>query len=192
VPDFYDSLGRLGDHVDGSRLIRFYAHLRRLVSAAVILICVTLYASDAAAQGGSIGGHIGVAVGVASRDRGSTTTMVEDFGISLPMGLILLKNKAVPIDLAVVPTFTGDEVNLSYGVNTAHSIGGGYAIGFGGYIDPGNDAWGLAPALDKLLLQMNSGKALIADLFVPVQFNKDAHGASYVSVSVAVHVGLAF
>ena len=161
-------------------------------AVAVLVAVVTLWTSDAAAQGRSVGGHVGVALPLVSRSQGETTMLVDDFAIIFPMGVVLRLNTGLPIDLAVVPTLHKHRVEFSMGVNTIHGIGHGFAVGGGVFVDVSNRAWGFAPAFDRVLLHMAGGRALVGDLFVPVAFHKDTHGARYASIGVATHVGVAF
>ena len=171
------------------------AHARRLFApAAISIFLTTVGVSDLAAQGSSVGGHIGLALPIVSRSQGDTSTMTEDFAVSIPAGIIFLKNGPVPIDLAVFPTFVDGGLDFGLGIATARGIGSGYAVAMGVYVDFSNSAWGIAPALDKVLVDLGSGKALIADLMVPIQFNKDddIDRTPYTSVGLGVHVGFAF
>lgn len=136
---------------------------------------------------------MGVALPLVSRSQGETTTMTDALAVSIPIGVVLRKNTGVPIDIAVAPTVLNNgRVVFSMGVNTAHGIGHGFAAGGGLLLDISGHSWGLATALDRVLLKMPRGRLLVADLFVPVQFQKDKQGARFVSVTLATHVGLAF
>ena len=119
--------------------------------------------------------------------------MMEARAISVPIGVVLRKNTGLPIDITVVPTLLLDHrVDFAMGVNTVHGIGHEFAAGGGIVVDVSNWSWGFAAALDRVLRHMDGGRVLIGDLFVPVLFHQDAHGAGFTSIGVAMHVGVAF
>lgn len=151
------------------------------------------WTSTAAAQGRSVGGHVGVALPLVGRSKEKTTTIADEFVISVPVGVIFRKNTGLPIDIAVGPTLLADHsVNISIGVNTALGIGRGFAAGIGVIVDISDPGWGFAAALDKLLLNMPGGTALIGDIIVPVLFYRDGPGVGHTSYGVGMHVGVAF
>lgn len=172
--------------------------LRRPVGVALALVVIIMgwpsnAAAQGSAQGSSIGGHVGVALPLIWRAEEETTTMADEFIVSVPVGVIFRKNTALPIDLSVAPTLHADHtVSFSIGVNTVRGIGRGFAAAGGMLVDVSNPAWGFAAALDKLLLNMPGGKALVGDLIVPVMFNKNDAGARFTSFGVAMHVGFVF
>ena len=158
-----------------------------------LVAVVVLWTSEAGAQDHSVGGHVGVAVPVFSHAQGNTTMMTEDFAVTVPIGVVFRKTSSVPIDVAVSPTLLKNgRVIFGVGVGTAHGIGHGLAAGMSMFVDVSNRAWGLAPALDRVLLHMDGGRLLLGDLFVPVGFYKDTKGVGYTSIGVAMHLGIAF
>jgi hypothetical protein len=149
--------------------------------------------SNAAAQEQTIGGHVGVVTSLISRAQGDTTMMIEGLSLTVPMGVVFRKNTGLPIDVAVSPTLLKNgRVLFGVGVGTAHSIGHGLAGCMGMFVDVSNRAWGVAPALDRVLLHMDHGRLLIGDLMVPVGFYKDSQGGRYTSIGMGVHIGVAF
>ena len=168
--------------------------LRRPGGVALALVGgVMLWTSNAAAQERSVGGHVGVALPLVWRSEDKTTTMAEEFAISVPVGVILRKNTGLPIDIGVAPTLLHNgRVTFSASVNAVRGIGRGFSAVMGVLVDVSDPAWGFAATLDKVLLRMQGGAVLVGDLSVPVLFYTDSQGAGYTSVGLAMHVGVAF
>ena len=168
--------------------------LRRPGGVALALVAgVVLWTSNAAAQERSVGGHVGVAFPLVWRSEDKTTTLAEEFAISVPVGVILRRNTGLPIDIGIAPTLLHDgRVNVSVSASAVRGIGRGFSAVMGVLVDVSNPAWGFAATLDKVLHRMQGGAVLVGDLTVPVLFYTDSQGAGFTSVALSMHVGVAF
>lgn len=159
----------------------------------MVMVVSTFGIVEANAEQAVVGGHIGVALPMVTRGDGVTTTLQENFAIAFPMGITVLKNTRLPIDIGIALTVQRHHsIGVAFAVGTGIPLGRGFGMGSGIMYDATHSSWGGAVGINRVFGHLPGGQQLLGEVVVPIQLAKNDVGGRFMAITVATHIAVLF